>query len=87
MSAKMRSYRRLWVSLISVITLSFLGLGFFGREIYRQAPPLPQRVLTSDGTILFTGQDIKDGQNVWQSMGRTGQRQKSGGVEEGQQGH
>jgi nitric oxide reductase subunit B len=26
-------------------------------------------VITSAGTILFTGQDIKDGQNVWQSMG------------------
>ena len=69
MSAKTRSYRKLWVSLIGVITLSFLGLGFFGREIYRRAPPLPQRVVTSDGTMLFTGQDIKDGQNVWQSMG------------------
>ncbi len=55
--------------MISVITLSFLVLGFFGGEIYRQAPPLPQRVVTSDGTVLFSGQDIKDGQNVWQSMG------------------
>ena len=69
MSTKPRSYRKLWVSLISVITLSFLVLGYFGREIYRQAPPLPQRVVTSDGIVLFTGQDIKDGQNVWQSMG------------------
>jgi nitric oxide reductase subunit B len=30
---------------------------------------VPKRVVTSDGRVLFTGQDIKDGQNVWQSMG------------------
>ena len=64
-----RSYRKLWLSLISVITLSFLVLGYFGSEIYRQAPPMPKRVVTTDGTVLFTGQDIKDGQNVWQSIG------------------
>jgi nitric oxide reductase subunit B len=26
-------------------------------------------VVTTDGTVVFSGQDIKDGQNVWQSMG------------------
>ena len=25
--------------------------------------------MSDDGSVLFTGQDIKDGQNVWQSMG------------------
>jgi nitric oxide reductase subunit B len=52
-----------------VILLSFITLGYFGREIYRQAPPIPKRVVTSAGEVLFTGQDIKDGQNVWQSIG------------------
>ena len=66
---KPRSYRRLWLSLIAVIGLSFLVLGYYGGEIYRLAPPIPKRVVTSDGQVLFTGQDIKDGQNVWQSMG------------------
>ncbi|HWH70477.1 MAG TPA: nitric-oxide reductase large subunit, partial [Candidatus Sulfotelmatobacter sp.] len=69
MNTKPRSYRKLWLSLISVLALSFLVLGYFGTEIYRQAPPVPKRVVTSDGTVLFTGQDIKDGQNVWQSIG------------------
>lgn len=69
MSTQPRSYTKFWVSLISVIVLSFLVLGYYGREIYRVAPPVPKRVVTSDGTVLFTGQDIKDGQNVWQSMG------------------
>ena len=69
MTTKPRSYRKLWLSLATVITLSFLVLGYYGREIYHLAPPLPARVVTSDGAVLFTGQDIKDGQNVWQSMG------------------
>ncbi len=54
---------------MAVITISFAILLYFGREIYRQAPPVPDRVVTSGGKVLFTGQDIKDGQNVWQSMG------------------
>jgi nitric oxide reductase subunit B len=69
MSEQPRSYRKLWLSLAGVVTLSFLVLGYYGSEIYRMAPPVPKRVVTSDGTVLFTGQDIKDGQNVWQSMG------------------
>ena len=69
MSEQPRSYRKLWLSLAIVITLSFLVLGYYGTEIYRLAPPVPKRVVTTDGKVLFTGQDIKDGQNVWQSMG------------------
>jgi len=69
MTTKPRSYRKLWLSLAMVITASFLVLGYYGREIYHLAPPLPARVLTPDGSVLFTARDIKDGQNVWQSMG------------------
>jgi nitric oxide reductase subunit B len=62
-------YMKLWIGLAVVIVTSFAVLGYFGREIYRQAPPIPERVVTPDGTVLFIGQDIKDGQNVWQSLG------------------
>src|SRR6266581_6496237 len=62
-------YAKLWVGLSVVIITSFAVLGYFGREIYRQAPPIPERVVTTEGVVLFTGQDIKDGQNVWQSLG------------------
>ncbi len=58
------SYRKLWLALAVVLGLSFLVLGYYGTEIYRQKPPLPDRVVLADGTVLFTGQDIKDGQNV-----------------------
>ncbi len=63
------SYKRLWIVFGLVMGLSFAVLGYFGREIYRQAPPVPARVVDADGAVLFTGQDIRDGQNVWQSTG------------------
>nr|MEE4268546.1 nitric-oxide reductase large subunit [Candidatus Krumholzibacteria bacterium] len=62
-------YRKLWVTFIIVIVASFAVLGYFGREIYREAPPVPDRVVTESGRVLFTGQNILDGQNVWQSTG------------------
>ena len=46
---KPRSYRKLWVSLIAVMGLSFLVLGYYGGEIYRKAPPIPKRVVTTEG--------------------------------------
>ncbi len=61
--------KKLWISFILVMTISFAVLIYYGREIYRQAPPVPDKVMTSSGKVLFTGQDIKDGQNVWQSVG------------------
>jgi len=51
------------------MAISFSVLVYFGKKIYRQAPPVPEKVIKADGTVLFTGQDIKDGQNVWQSLG------------------
>jgi nitric oxide reductase subunit B len=61
--------KKLWFGFIAVMVISFAVLLFFGREIYRQAPPIPEKVITPNGTVLFTGQNIKDGQNVWQSLG------------------
>jgi len=62
-------YKKLWIGFIAVIVVSFAVLGYFGAEIYWKAPPVPNRVVTTTGRVVFTGQDIKDGQNVWQSMG------------------
>jgi len=62
-------YGRLWLGLAAVLIGSFAVLGYYGAEIYRQAPPVPERVVTADGRLIYTGQEIKDGQNVWQSMG------------------
>ncbi len=61
--------KKLWLGFIAVMVISFGVLLYFGKEIYRKAPPIPTKVVTESGKVLFTGQDIKDGQNVWQSMG------------------
>ena len=65
----MTKERRLWIAFLLVTSISFAVLGYYGFEIYQKAPPLPTKIVTSDGEIVFAGQDIKDGQNVWQSMG------------------
>ncbi len=63
------SRKKLWIALAAVIVISFSVLLYFGYEIYQQAPPVPGQVVDQQGNTLFTGQDIKDGQNVWQSIG------------------
>lgn len=62
-------FRKYWAWLIGVIVASFAVLGYYGWEIYQVAPPIPERVVTTDGRQLFSRQDITNGQNVWQSMG------------------
>src|SRR5680860_531925 len=68
-SISMGKEKKLWTAFVLVTGVSFAVLGYYGYEIYQKAPPLPERVITTDGTVIFEGQDIKDGQNVWQSMG------------------
>ena len=58
-----------WLVFGSTLLIAFLILGFFGREVYRQAPPIPATVVTPDGTVLMTENSILDGQQVWQSTG------------------
>ncbi|OWY70179.1 nitric oxide reductase large subunit [cyanobacterium TDX16] len=60
---------RLWISLTLVIAGSFLVLIYYGLEIYRMAPPIPTAVVAPDGRVLMTDSEIRDGQNVWQSLG------------------
>ena len=50
--------RKLWFGFIAVMTISFSVLIYYGREIYKQAPPIPSEVVTTAGTVLFSGQDI-----------------------------
>ena len=65
----MSKEKKLWIAFGLVMSLSFAVLLYYGYEIYQQAPPVPEEVVTTEGQVLFTGQEIKDGQNVWQSMG------------------
>ena len=61
--------RKLWIALTAVIVLSFAVLGWTGVRIYQEAPPVPMRVVTTDGQQVIGPNDIYGGQNVWQSMG------------------
>ena len=65
----MAQYKKLWLTLLGVLIVTFGFLGYFGKEVYRQAPPIPERVATQDGTVLFTKDSILDGQTAWQSVG------------------
>ena len=61
--------KKLWLLLIGVMLFSFSILGWIGTEIFRQAPPIPNQVVTANGTVLIPDGGILDGQNVWQAMG------------------
>lgn len=61
--------RTLWFGFAAITAVCFAVLGFFGHEIYRQKPPIPEKIIDESGIVLFTSQQIKDGQNVWQSIG------------------
>jgi len=63
------NYRKLWISLTVVMVASFAVLIYFGNDLYRKMPPIPSRVVDTAGNVLYTGQEIRDGQNVWQSAG------------------
>jgi nitric oxide reductase subunit B len=61
--------RRLWAAFVMVSVIGFGILGWVGSRIYQEAPPIPERVLTADGSVVAPNGDIGRGQNVWQTMG------------------
>jgi nitric oxide reductase subunit B len=61
--------RRLWIALATLLALGFGVLLWMGGEIHRQAPPLPERVVTGSGEQLYSRADIERGRQVWQSIG------------------
>ena len=46
--------KKLWIGFILVMVISFGVLGYYGREIYRKAPPIPAQVKTPDSKVIFT---------------------------------
>lgn len=61
--------KKYWILLVFVLTGTFTILGFFGNEVYKQAPPLYASLKTSSGDVVYTKEDILDGQTIWQSIG------------------
>lgn len=65
----MKREKKLWIAFALVMSISFAVLGYYGYEIYQKAPPIPLKIVSTDNKTIFTAQEIKDGQNIWQSMG------------------
>ncbi|MDO8289041.1 MAG: nitric-oxide reductase large subunit [Parvibaculum sp.] len=63
------SVKRLWIFLALGMTIMFGALLAIGWEIYQEAPPIPTTVQTPGGDILYTAENIRTGQQVWQSLG------------------
>ncbi len=61
-------FKKLWIALGLVLVVSFAVLGGVGYKAINSAPPIPSRVV-ADGHVLFDGNTVQTGQNVWQSIG------------------
>ncbi|MBE0620173.1 MAG: nitric-oxide reductase large subunit [Burkholderiales bacterium] len=65
----MHPTRKLWTWLALICVLSFAVLGWVGTEIYVTAPPIPQKIVNSQGALLYKGEQIERGQQAWLSAG------------------
>jgi nitric oxide reductase subunit B len=65
----MQPTRRLWGWLGLVFLLSFAALGWMGREIYLAAPPIPEKVVSPSGDLLFSPGQVELGQGAWRAAG------------------
>ncbi|WP_417438664.1 nitric-oxide reductase large subunit [Idiomarina sp.] len=65
----MAGYRKLWWTLIAVLAITFGLLGYFGTEVYREAPPIPDKFMSTNGEVIATEESVLDGQTAWQSVG------------------
>ncbi|ROZ78157.1 nitric-oxide reductase large subunit [Ramlibacter sp. WS9] len=71
----MKNNAMLWRWLGFIFVLSFGILGYLGWQIYLTAPPIPREVVSTSGQVIFTGEQIQKGQQVWLASG--GQQQGS----------
>ena len=62
-------YKKHWFALVFVILSSFAVLGYSGWVLYQKAPPVPKKIQTHTGRVLYTGKDVMEGQAIWQSIG------------------
>ena len=56
-------------AVIGVMLIGFSVLIFLTLRAYVTAPPIPARILTEDGQVLFTGEDISAGQEIFLKYG------------------
>jgi nitric oxide reductase subunit B len=65
----MSDTKKLWALLAALLVTSFAILLWSGDQIYQKRPPMPERVVSSDGRLIYFRADIEKGRQVWQSMG------------------
>ncbi len=59
-----------WVrTIVLVMIFGFGGLLLVTRMAYRNAPPIPAQVVDTRGATVFTGDDVRDGQEVFLRYG------------------
>ena len=51
------------------LVVGFAGLIFLSVKVYDNAPPIPARAITPDGEVVFTAEDVADGQAVFLKYG------------------
>src|SRR5262245_39402208 len=61
--------KKLWFAFVAVLVVSFSILGWIGSRIYQDAPPIPERVVTTEGQVIIDSGEILKGQQVWQALG------------------
>jgi nitric oxide reductase subunit B len=60
-----------WWGQVAILTFlaGFAVLGLMAYKVYTQHPPIPERVVTDRGEVLFTAWDIYTGQQVFRKYG------------------
>src|SRR5262249_49171088 len=59
-----------WMQAVAIVGLiGFLLLGILAYRTYTDEPPIPSKVLGSNGQLLFTGQDVTTGQELFLKNG------------------
>jgi nitric oxide reductase subunit B len=59
-----------WIQAVAIVGLcGFLLLGLLAYRTYTDAPPIPSRVVEANGQLVFTGEDVKTGQEIFLKNG------------------
>ncbi|MET0858664.1 MAG: nitric-oxide reductase large subunit, partial [Telluria sp.] len=65
----MHATRKLWTWLAIICVFSFAALLWVGREIYLEAPPIPLQISSTDGTVIYSKENVQYGQQAWLAAG------------------
>jgi nitric oxide reductase subunit B len=61
---------RTWIQVVALVMLfGFFVLGLLAYRTYQAKPPIPERVVDSQGTVLYTERDVERGQEVFLNNG------------------